>query len=192
MGISFHCGSGCYDPTAFVVALNLAREAFDTAHSLGLSLSLVDMGGGFPGLDGGECVTDDEDDNAASGDDAPTESNTRKKGMKLRRLFCDDLTMLEVSQAVTPVLDALFPTNSGVQIIAEPGRYQYTLPFNKIIIYCDRYFVEGSCELYLNIFDSCLLSHEKIIQNPNDGTSNSDFSFVTIINLYIFRYRFIE
>lgn len=29
VGISFHCGSGCYDATAFVVALRLARDAFN-------------------------------------------------------------------------------------------------------------------------------------------------------------------
>lgn len=34
VGISFHCGSGCYDATAFVVALKLAREAFDIGSNM--------------------------------------------------------------------------------------------------------------------------------------------------------------
>lgn len=49
VGISFHVGSGCGDPPVFRKAIAAARELFDYAATLGYNLSLLDIGGGFPG-----------------------------------------------------------------------------------------------------------------------------------------------
>lgn len=49
VGISFHVGSGCKDPPAFSKAILAARKLFDYAETLGYYLSLLDIGGGFPG-----------------------------------------------------------------------------------------------------------------------------------------------
>nr|XP_039257541.1 ornithine decarboxylase-like [Styela clava] len=49
IGVSFHVGSGCQDPTAFVKALQLARRVFDYGSSIGFDMNLLDIGGGFPG-----------------------------------------------------------------------------------------------------------------------------------------------
>jgi len=54
VGISFHVGSGCYSPLAFVDTLKRARDLFDEAESVGLHLSLLDIGGGYPGDDEGK------------------------------------------------------------------------------------------------------------------------------------------
>ncbi|CAH1797980.1 unnamed protein product [Owenia fusiformis] len=53
IGISFHVGSDCYDPTAFTDAVLSARDAFDVASKLGFTFSLLDIGGGFPGKSNG-------------------------------------------------------------------------------------------------------------------------------------------
>lgn len=51
-GISFHVGSGCFDKIAFVKAVQAAREVFDIAErEAGFKLKLLDIGGGFPGID---------------------------------------------------------------------------------------------------------------------------------------------
>ena len=42
-------GSGCYDSTAYPAAVAAARTAFDIAERHGFRLSLLDIGGGFPG-----------------------------------------------------------------------------------------------------------------------------------------------
>eukprot|EP00903_Cladosiphon_okamuranus_P015933 g14717.t2 len=55
VGISFHCGSGCQDAQAYPAALAVARSLFDLAARQGVKLSLLDIGGGFPGWDGSEC-----------------------------------------------------------------------------------------------------------------------------------------
>ena len=47
-GISFHVGSQCLDPDRYIDALETTRRIFDAAHSAGLDLDLVDIGGGFP------------------------------------------------------------------------------------------------------------------------------------------------
>lgn len=49
IGVSFHVGSGCYDPTAFTAATASARTVFDLGEKAGFHFDLLDIGGGFPG-----------------------------------------------------------------------------------------------------------------------------------------------
>lgn len=49
MGISFHVGSGCAEAEAFSVAIQQAREVFDLAADMGFNMTLLDIGGGYPG-----------------------------------------------------------------------------------------------------------------------------------------------
>ncbi|GMR57980.1 hypothetical protein PMAYCL1PPCAC_28175, partial [Pristionchus mayeri] len=49
IGVSFHVGSGCNDPTAYRIALSHARNLFDIGLALGHKMKIVDVGGGFPG-----------------------------------------------------------------------------------------------------------------------------------------------
>lgn len=52
VGLAFHVGSGCPSLTPFMDALELARRVFDDAASMGLQpMSVLDIGGGFPGHD---------------------------------------------------------------------------------------------------------------------------------------------
>ena len=47
VGISFHVGSGCYDPSVYTDALSRARTAFDMGSAAGFTFDLLDLGGGF-------------------------------------------------------------------------------------------------------------------------------------------------
>ncbi|KAJ2844838.1 Ornithine decarboxylase, partial [Coemansia erecta] len=49
VGVSFHVGSGCQSEAAFGDAVMRARCVFDQAASLGMRMTLLDVGGGFPG-----------------------------------------------------------------------------------------------------------------------------------------------
>lgn len=49
VGVSFHVGSGSQDPQAVPAALRLARRVFDIAAAHGVEMTLLDIGGGFPG-----------------------------------------------------------------------------------------------------------------------------------------------
>jgi len=51
VGISFHVGSGCHDPTSFELAITHARRLFDIGLRIGHEMQLLDIGGGFPGND---------------------------------------------------------------------------------------------------------------------------------------------
>lgn len=53
VGVSFHVGSGCFSSVAWIEALKLARTVFDEAKALGYHMNLVDIGGGFPGVETG-------------------------------------------------------------------------------------------------------------------------------------------
>jgi ornithine decarboxylase len=54
VGLSFHVGSGQQTVEAYIDALDRARSVFDVAESLGIKLSVLDIGGGFPGDDDDE------------------------------------------------------------------------------------------------------------------------------------------
>ncbi|KAH7929223.1 hypothetical protein BV22DRAFT_1003119 [Leucogyrophana mollusca] len=47
IGVSFHVGSGCYDPSIYEDAVKRARTAFDMGTHAGYTFSLLDVGGGF-------------------------------------------------------------------------------------------------------------------------------------------------
>ncbi len=47
VGVSFHVGSGCYDPSAYTDAIMRARAVFDMGKEAGYTFNLLDVGGGF-------------------------------------------------------------------------------------------------------------------------------------------------
>mmetsp|Transcript_39886 Transcript_39886/g.122813 ORF Transcript_39886/g.122813 Transcript_39886/m.122813 type:complete len:512 (+) Transcript_39886:131-1666(+) len=53
-GVSFHVGSGCYSPQAYVAAVQRAAHVFSLAEAAGGRMDLLDLGGGFPGVDSAE------------------------------------------------------------------------------------------------------------------------------------------
>jgi ornithine decarboxylase len=51
IGFSFHVGSGCSESDTFYTAIHECRKAYDIASKIGMNISLIDIGGGFPGID---------------------------------------------------------------------------------------------------------------------------------------------
>lgn len=51
VGVSFHVGSGCTAASSYTLALHSAKLVFQLAMESGLKLSILDIGGGFPGND---------------------------------------------------------------------------------------------------------------------------------------------
>jgi ornithine decarboxylase len=51
IGFSFHVGSACSSADSFYDALKTCRAAANMANVLGINISLIDIGGGFPGSD---------------------------------------------------------------------------------------------------------------------------------------------
>ena len=47
IGVSFHVGSGCYDPSVYTDAIRRARSVFDMGKEAGYTFKLLDVGGGF-------------------------------------------------------------------------------------------------------------------------------------------------
>ncbi|XP_051245109.1 ornithine decarboxylase-like isoform X1 [Dicentrarchus labrax] len=122
IGVSFHVGSGCTESSAFKQAIADARHVFDIANKLGFQMTLLDIGGGFPG----------------------------------RNDF--KVTFEEVSEVINGALDEYFPSDSEVEIIAEPGRY----------------YVESSFTLAANVIAKRVIlddtEHSEIVENSRDRT----------------------
>ena len=54
IGVSFHVGSGCGDKAAYSTAFDHSTQIFKYADKIGMSpMTLIDIGGGFPGDKGG-------------------------------------------------------------------------------------------------------------------------------------------
>lgn len=126
VGVSFHVGSGCYDADAYVAAVQTAHKVFMVADTEGFKLSLLDIGGGFPG-----------------------QQNAK-------------LSFTEIVEVLRPCLDHLFPEESGVQLIAEPGRF----------------FVASAFTLAVSVIASRKITHddsgeEKFMYYMNDGVYGS-------------------
>lgn len=51
IGFSFHVGSGCFSTDSYYDAIGQCREATDIAKKLDINISMIDIGGGFPGVD---------------------------------------------------------------------------------------------------------------------------------------------
>jgi len=51
VGFSFHVGSGCTSSDNFYHAIHDCRKATDIARTMGIQISTIDIGGGFPGVD---------------------------------------------------------------------------------------------------------------------------------------------
>ncbi|CAN0167719.1 unnamed protein product [Ectocarpus sp. 8 AP-2014] len=201
VGISFHCGSGCQNAQAYPEALAVAKSVFDLAAQKGVKLTLLDIGGGFPGWDGSEYVyrrpspddgtaaaaaatrdsspppaTDaaatagggDKPDGGSGGTASACTVSGDGGGVKGAGEDVSDgcslpcpprppppppLSLAEIARVTLPVLDELFPPGSGVQVIAEPGRY----------------FVEASHLLFARIYAKRSLS----LQVGADASSNA-------------------
>lgn len=50
-GFSFHVGSGCSDAKSFYNAIKDCYNAYNIAQKYGFNISIIDIGGGFPGVD---------------------------------------------------------------------------------------------------------------------------------------------
>jgi len=93
VGVSFHVGSGCCNPNCFGEAIASAKWVFDQAALFGYNMTLLDLGGGFPGNSGSEGLFN----------------------------MC--------ARAINLSLDEFFPETSGVEIMAEPGRFMAASAF---------------------------------------------------------------
>jgi ornithine decarboxylase len=49
VGISFHVGSSCEDYESYCQAIKVSRQVFNVANEIGFKLTILDIGGGFPG-----------------------------------------------------------------------------------------------------------------------------------------------
>ena len=103
VGISYHVGSGCSDINSYAAALKTARVAFDIAATKGMKFSLLDIGGGFPG----------------AGSDT---SLNPVPGMKVTDGASPN-SFTDIAAIIRQNLARLFPEQSGVRVIAEPGRF---------------------------------------------------------------------
>lgn len=139
VGVSFHVGSGCMDPTSFSDAIGLARHAFDVAATLGLSLELLDIGGGFPGT-------------PRLGDPACPMPAAAYRAHAAGTSQNPCVTFEQIAQAVNGALDMHFPLAlfPALRVIAEPGRYFAQLYSTLVVQIFGRRVLDGVQYLHVD------------------------------------------
>jgi ornithine decarboxylase len=96
-GVSFHVGSGCGDAGAYATALEHARVVFEEGAKRGmLPMTIVDIGGGFPG-----------DNNGYGGPGMPSFHQLAET----------------IRNSITKFIEDLGRPSSEIRFLAEPGRY---------------------------------------------------------------------
>ena len=182
IGVSFHCGSGCHDPGTYANALQIAKEALDSIHNVlekdansSHKCFLLDIGGGFPGVDGiggDECRFSSSLSSTISTATATTTNNNENRigggdgggeRMNVEKINIDTATTELISKVIQPILQESF---GGYHIIAEPGRY----------------FVEAAAFLASRIYKK---TKTKIQKQDNKSSTNGGGDGETVIEYKI-------
>jgi len=118
VGVSFHVGSGCMDPMAYDDAVRRAKIVFDQGEAMGFNMTLLDVGGGFPG-------TEKEAGSGYFGADHGS------------------ITFEEIAPVLNKALDTYFP-EPHVKVIGEPGRYFAAPVFTLVTCITSRRVTRGN------------------------------------------------
>ena len=166
IGISFHCGSGCESVETYLEALDMGKKALQAMDKVLLEAGqskeslaqhrcwLLDIGGGFPGLDG---LYGDEGRFASMVTKSSAVANTATDAGP------PQTTVANIGMAVRPVMQSFATVGSSsdpsqeapLTLIAEPGRY----------------FVEGAFALASKIYQKQIIPHqEPSTQNGGDAS----------------------
>jgi ornithine decarboxylase len=178
VGVSFHCGSGNHDPASYTQAIALAYQALALIGDMAVAAGrpppwLLDMGGGYPGVDGcggdehrftyrSQLLGNNDDDKLDVGVGALL-STAHKE---------EEHSTAAIAAVVTPLLaqrcaDASQPP---LHCVAEPGRYFVEASF----ALCSRIYMrrmdenDGRCHYYIphgvqGVFKDALLCNEVFV-----------------------------
>jgi ornithine decarboxylase len=145
VGVHFHVGSGCSDPQTYQRALLDARRAFDIGIELGHDMHVLDLGGGWPGLNPND--------------------NTCKTS--------SGIDFEQIALGINSLIDELFPNDPSspqYRIMAEPGRF-FTAGSTALLSYIHSKSVlmneygQKNIRYYLNdglygVFNSVIFDHQ--------------------------------
>jgi len=127
VGVSYHVGSGNGDAASFAGAVRDARTAFDIAASMGVTLTLLDIGGGFPGSDhGADMLRGVESVVVKTALPPPGAEGGAAEGAgpaPAANPYASAPSFKVIAAGVRAALDEHFPPGCGVELIAEPGRF---------------------------------------------------------------------
>ena len=180
IGVSFHVGSGAMLAGAYANAIDIARNCMkginetvrrnnadgrNGVHNYG-KLWLLDIGGGFPGFDGGGA-----DGERFSTRDVSRSAAVEGKGGLAEGLEAGKFTTRDIADAVNPLVEEIV-NKDGITVIAEPGRFFVEAAF---AVCCKIYSVRNESsdnpEYFVNqgiegVFKDVLLCNEVFIPFP--------------------------
>lgn len=116
VGVSFHVGSGCTDPNLYKKAIYQCRNVFEMAKKIGINMTILDIGGGFPGTDDINEYPLCDDIECTNEENDPSDTTTITSEITNAK-FSD------IACAVNRAIDECFGDYENLEVIAEPGRF---------------------------------------------------------------------
>ncbi|XP_064349864.1 antizyme inhibitor 2 isoform X2 [Camelus dromedarius] len=145
VGVSFHIGSGCPDPQAFAKSISDARLVFEMGAELGHRMHILDLGGGFPGVEGAKMRFDELSAVTSWGLSSCqvilhgikeafkkyiwSRSKSSASTPHFKCVIVSPPPYYQIASVINSALDLYFPEGCGVDILAKLGRYYVTSAF---------------------------------------------------------------
>jgi ornithine decarboxylase len=129
IGLAFHVGSQCTDPSDFEVALQFAREVWNKVAAAGYPLQVLDIGGGFPVSYRDQPVP-------------PIREYCRKIRTSLARCFGDVEAMIIAEPGRIVCAEAVWLVASIIGKQYRNGRCWYTIDDGRYGTFSGKYFSE--------------------------------------------------
>ncbi len=183
VGICYHIGSLCKDLDTYKNAIEEAKRAWDKGLHYGFKMNILDIGGGFPGMDEQE-EEESEDGNDEDGEEEKNKTRTcwLCTEIDIQQVETKQLKFSDIAKTIHKALKEHFP-NEETTIIAEPGRYMvstsHTLVLNIVSKkeFIDKETNEKYFNYYLNdgvygSFNCMIFDHAKpkiLPYNERDG-----------------------
>ncbi len=156
-GVCYHIGSLCKDIETYSNAIKEARKAWDLGIKYGFNMNILDIGGGFPGMD------DEDEEEREEKDESINEEEIENHNNEKCRTFSmctenekDDKKILkfkDIARVVQNTIKEYFK-EENIIYIAEPGRYMvatsHTLVLN--IVSKKEYFDKEANEKYIKYY----------------------------------------
>ncbi|XP_023614297.1 antizyme inhibitor 2 isoform X3 [Myotis lucifugus] len=125
VGVSFHVGSCCPDPEAYAQFIADARIVFEMGAELGHRMHILDLGGGFPGVEGAKVRFEEKRKRNRLGAVASFQHKPHFQTCSCPPPF----SCHQIASVINSALDLYFPEGCGVDIFAKLGRYYVTSAF---------------------------------------------------------------
>lgn len=177
-GVSFHVGSGCLDPISYSNSIRRAREVFDLAKKIGYEFTILDIGGGFPGIS----YSSNKSTNKSTNDSINDSINNSTNNVMINDTinidsFDESISFADISNVIQQEIKESFGDMPNLRVIAEPGRFFATSALTHVVSITSKKSIWNGSEYSDNKVDDKLddkIDNVKVDDKADDKVDNKN------------------